>query len=69
MFQTHGISRRSLERDISGLVGQHGFYGVVHALVEICHERSEQTKQAAWSQVCRVLRRVEQLVQEERLLV
>ena len=64
-------SRRSLTRDVSGLVGQHGFYGVVHALVEVCHECAEDAMRSrgnpGWSQACRVLRRVEQLAQEMHL--
>lgn len=64
-------SRRSLVRDMSGLVGQHGFYAVVHSLVDVCHERSEHSMRscgnAGWSQACRVLRRVEQLAQEFHL--
>ena len=30
-------SRRKLERDMEGLLDQHGVYAILHALVELCH--------------------------------
>ena len=64
-------SRRAIERDIRNLCEQHGYYSVIHALIEHCYERKKVApkirEQDVWDRMCAVLSVAEDLAQDNDL--
>jgi N-methylhydantoinase B/oxoprolinase/acetone carboxylase alpha subunit len=63
-LRTAVASRRSLQRDIRGLVEQYGWYSFLHALVEACHLATEYGgRRESMQNVCTVLSEAERHAQ------
>lgn len=67
--QHQSDSRRSVERDITNLIMQHGMYAVIHAVIENCHTMTPNVPQRHhydWLLLCGHLRAAEALAHEQR---